>query len=374
MKIYLDNAATTRPTIQAISAANLAMEEEWFNPSTLYDRGINVSNHLARIRQNFTSYFNARDTIFTSGGTEANNLAIYSSKRQKAHFICSQIEHSSVYETFMSLRSRGYDVDFIPPSDDFSVDPQDVISALRPNTALVSIMHVNSETGAVNDIASIGKAIRRHNSHTLFHSDGVQAFLKQSPEPVAFTDMYSISAHKIGALKGTGALIINLSNQLKPQITGGSQENGMRAGTENTAGIFAFNAAFNTWYQNASGFSFHLDMLTDKLIRGFESINGCVLNLPKNHSSHILNVSFLGIKGETMLHVLEDKGIYVGIGSACSSKKGPSRILAAQGFNDERLNGAVRISLCPYNTIADIDIALEEMDLAYRYLRNFKRR
>ncbi len=374
MEIYLDNAATTRPVVQAVNAARVAMEEKWHNPSALYGPSVSVSNDVNTARRYIGSLFGAKQVIFTSGGTEANNLAIHSAIKKNAHFICSKVEHSSVYEKFVSLREMGYEVDFISPREDFCIHPQDIVAALRPNTALISIMHVNSETGAVNDIASIARAIKRINARTLLHVDGVQAFLKQPIEGATFSDLYSISAHKIGGLKGCGALVVMGNVSVKTLTIGGSQEGGLRGGTENTVGILAFHGAVEAWMGNIRGYHEHMNALMDRLIRGLKMIDGCVLNLPPHHSGNILNASFIGVRGEVLLHALEEKGIYIGVGSACSSKSGPSRVLSAQGFDKERLGGAVRISICPQNTFKDVNIVLQEIEESYKQLKVYRRR
>ncbi|MEZ4357176.1 MAG: aminotransferase class V-fold PLP-dependent enzyme [Eubacteriales bacterium] len=262
--------------------------------------------------------------------------------------------------------------------EDYTIDSRDVLNALREDTALVSIMHVNNETGAVNDIYNISKMVKARNPETFFHSDGVQAFLKM---PIYLAngevDFYSMSAHKINALKGTGALYIKNANKVKPLIVGGGQEGALRSGTENTFGIACFSAAVDEHLRNIDKEAKRIEFISKKLKSSLSNMEDVSLNSPPEDKCvpNIINVSVLGVHSETLLHALEARGIYVSMGSACSSRKNVgSRILKAQGISGDRLRGAIRISLGISNTLAEADMFLNVLEQEINTLRRFKKR
>lgn len=369
MEIYLDNAATTKPLIS--EALRLHMESGWYNPSSAYGSAEKVFIGLKRTREALAKAVGLSGCIFTSGGTEANNLAIRSAMKNGAHFITSAIEHPSAFETFRQMATEGAEVDFVKPRG-YCVYPEDVAALVKDNTALVSIMHVNNETGALNDINAICAAVKAKNPNTLVHSDGVQALLKTDVKPVGL-DFYTVSAHKIHALKGAGALLTSEGRNPKAIMYGGEQERSLRPGTENTLGIQAFGEALGMGISSYAENTAHITKLHDRLVSALSQTDGALLHLPATKVPHILNVSFEGLRGEVLVRLLGEKGICVGTGSACSHGK-VSRILLECGIKQAEAESAVRISLSRLNTIEEIEIALEELSSVVKQLRRFGRR
>lgn len=380
MEIYLDNAATTKPLTDLSETFKEYIDGGWYNPSSLYRPAAKAHAAMNEARREFLHALNSKngELVFTSGGTESNHMAVYCRSLRKKHLIFSGIEHPSVYEMAKVLVQTGFEVDFVQPDADYTIHAKDVAAAVREDTAFVSVMHVNNETGAVNDIAAIAAALKRQNSETLFHSDGVQAFCKV-PLRLGDTevDMYSMSAHKLQALKGTGALYAKARRLLKPVFTGGGQESGFRSGTENTFGIFAFQKACMDYTQNLKNYNDTMLNLRRLLKKGLENMEDVLINSAPDEKSapHILNASVLGVRAEVLLHALEEECIYIGTGSACSSHKtSGSRVLTAMGYDNARLESAVRISLSPVNTEEEILVALEAIKTKAKELRKFKRR
>lgn len=372
MQIYLDNAATTKPIIDKAILNHL--DEGWYNPSAAYAPAAKVFIEMKKTRQllNDITGLNC-DVIFTSGGTEANNTAIFSAFKSGAHYITSAVEHSSVYEMFLHLESLGAEVDYIKPKG-FCIKPEDVAAKVRENTALVSIMHVNNETGALNDIRAIASAVKAKNPRTHFHSDGVQALFKTNINLAGSdVDYYTVSAHKINALKGTGALLVHKDKAIGKLHHGGEQEYALRPGTENTLGIQVFEEALKRGKEAFSESIKTIQALHDRLVDGLKNIEGAQLNLPDEKVPHIVNVSFTGLRAEVLVRVLGDKGIYIGTGAACSRGK-LSRILLESGIDRSIAEGAVRISMSTMNTPEDIDTCIEAIDKAVKQLRRFSRR
>ncbi len=380
MEIYLDNAATTKPFEIIAELLKEYIESGWHNPSSAYKPAAEALSCINKARKFLLESLGVvkGGVIFTSGGTEANITAVKSGAKRKKHIITTQTEHPSVYQAVKALSEEGYRADFIKPGSDYLINPGDVASAICEDTAFVSVMHVNNETGAINDIEEIARQVKKINENIIFHSDGVQAFMK-IPYRINenLIDMYSISAHKINALKGTGALYAADKKLIKPLILGGGQEGGLRAGTENTLGIFAFMEACRIYSDNFSGYIEKMKSIRERMKNGLCGMKDVAINSAADEKSapHILNASFMGVRGETLVHSLSEAGILIGTVSACSSKKsGQSRVLKAMGFDKERLEGAVRISFSPLNTEKQADIALEEIKKRADYLRRYKRR
>ncbi len=369
MEIYLDNAATTRPLVS--ESLRLHMEDGWYNPSAAYAPAERVFIGLKRTREALVKAAGLAGCVFTSGGTEANNIAVRSAVRSGAHYITSAIEHPSVYEAFRYLAREGAEVDFVKPRG-YCIHAEDVLALMKENTALVSIMHVNNETGALNDIKAICAAVKAKNPTTLVHSDGVQALLKTDMKPVG-VDFYTVSAHKIHALKGVGALLTGEGRAPKNLMHGGEQELSLRPGTENTLGVQAFGEALEAGLRSETENMGNITALHKHLVSALSGMEGACLHLPETKVSHILNVSFEGLRGEVLVRLLGEKGIYVGTGSACSRGK-VSRILLECGVRHAEAEGAVRISLCRLNTRSEIDVFLEELSAAVKQLRRFGRR
>jgi len=371
LRIYLDNAATTRPLTE--QSVRLHFENAWYNPSAAYAPAEKVFIDIKRTREALQKTMGMAQCVFASGGTEANNLAVRSAVRNGAHYITSAIEHPSVYETFRRLELEGAQVDFVKPRG-YVIDARDAAELVRENTALVSIMHVNNETGAVNDIQGICAAVKAKNPDVLFHSDGVQALLKTDTSlKGSGVDFYTVSAHKIHALKGAGALLAAQGRAIRSLMYGGEQEQLLRPGTENTLGIQAFGEALDRGLGGFSDAVAHVSLLHDKLVSALSGMEGAALHLPENKVPHILNVSFEGLRAEVLVRLLGEKGICVGTGAACSRGR-ISRILLECGVKRAGAEGAIRISMSALNTEEEIDILLEELAAAVRQLKRFGRK
>jgi cysteine desulfurase len=348
------------------------MEQGWYNPSAAYAPAARVFVGLKQARQLLCDVTGlAGRVLFTSGGTEANNTAILSALKRTAHYITSTIEHPSVYATFKRIESMGVRVDYVKPRK-YGILADDVAELVCDDTALVSIMHVNNETGALNDIGDIARAVKARNARAAVHSDGVQALFK-TPLSLQGVDYYTVSAHKIHALKGTGALVTAADKAIKPMHYGGEQEQKMRPGTENTLGVQAFAQALESGRDSYEKTALHCNELQQRLIDGLSVISDAVPNMPEAKVPHIINVSFLGVRAEVLVRALGERGIYVGTGAACSRGK-LSRVLLESGISRDAAESAVRISLSGDNTKEDIDICLGELERTLRQLRKFGRR
>ncbi len=352
--IYLDNASTTRPCEEAVQAAEEIMREDFFNPSALYSAGARVRGRIESARETVAGKLGAaaNEVVFTSGATEANNWAVNCGyKNRKGNAVVSLVEHPSVYETAVALKNKGLDVRFVRPGADGCVHADDLARVADEKTAFVSILHVSNETGAVNDIAALVRAVKGMAPRAVFHSDGVQAFGKIPVDVRALgVDLYSVSAHKIGGPKGVGALVKRVS--LAPFIAGGGQENGARSGTENTAGIAGFGAA-------AGRIGRTIDRTVFEYVRNaLAEIPGVHVNTPPDGSGYILSASVIGIRSEILQHMLSDEGIFIGLGSACSSKKSGNRVLSAMGLDDKYIAGNIRLSFCPDTRLDEVKAAI----------------
>lgn len=359
--IYLDNAATTKPFAEVAESALDSYNDNFFNPSALYRGGIAVKNSINSAKSEILKFFpSGYELVFTSGGTEADNLAIFSSAR-RGNAVTTLGEHSAVYESFKELKNRGIETRFAALNKVGGVDEENLLSLIDDKTAFVSIVHVNNETGAVNDINGLAAKIKKINPNVLFHSDGVQAFCKLDCKISDAIDYYSVSAHKINALKGTGALIKKKSAKLSPLIFGGGQENGLRSGTENVFGITAFANAAAVHKARLSENVLKFKDLKEKFLG---RLNADVFKIisDENCAPHIVSLSAVGLKSEVLQHMLEDFGIIVGTGSACSSRVGHSRILSACGYGANVLSGLLRISFSADNTSDEVLEAADKLN------------
>lgn len=353
--IYLDNAATTKPDGECLKRAEKYLTENYFNPSALYVEGYGLHKEIQSAKSNVLNCIaNDRDfsLIFTSCGTEADNHAIFCGGK-RGNVVTTFGEHSAVFSAVNELKSKGIEIRFADLNCDGSVNTDSLISLVDENTSLVSVIHVNNETGALNDVNGIAKAVKGKNPRTLFHTDGVQAFGKIPYKLSPNIDLYSLSAHKIGGVKGTGALIKRKNLALKPFIYGGGQEEGLRSGTENVFGIKMLEFAAVKRYLNIEdNFKF-----VQKLKNAFnEELDGSLFSRIEGYSPYICCVLAAGVRGEIILHEVNDRGLIIGTGSACSSnsKKRYSRVLLACGTSEDRADGALRISFSPENTLEEV--------------------
>ncbi len=379
--IYLDNSATTRTLDAAAEAARQYMLQSFFNPASAYAPAVETERALEGARARLAGALRARpdEIVYTSGGTESNNMAIagtLGARRYKGRLIVGAVEHPSVYEVVRAQAKQGYEVVEAPVTAAGAVDGDALAALLTPDTLLVSVMHVNNEVGAVNDLASLSRIVKAAAPEAVFHADGVQGFLK-TPFEAKNCDLYTISGHKFHAPKGVGALYIKNGMRFAGGQSGGGQERGLRSGTLNTPGIMGMDAAIVDYLSHLEQYRAHMMALKLRLANNLLTIRDAVLNGPQpiEGAPHILNISFPGVRGEVLLHALEAKGIYVSTGSACSAhKKGGNRILGAMGVSGARQEGALRFSLCPHNTPEEMDAAAAAVAEQVAFLRRYKRR
>lgn len=378
--IYLDNSATTRPFDEVIDKMSACMREEYFNPSAVYAPAMLAGRILTETREAIASQLGGRvKVVFTSGGTEADNLALLGTARalrgRKGHFITTKVEHPAILETAAELERLGHSVTYIGVDEEGTVDVDALVDAVREDTALVSVMQVNNEVGAVMPIEEISRRVKEKNPRTLIHVDGVQSFMRVPMHMNRMgVDLYSLSGHKIHGPKGIGALA--MSDRARPLCIafGGGQENGLRSGTENVPGIAGLGQAVRAFARLDDPASDMMELkmrLRDGIL---QAVPDAKVNGPTGGAPHILNVTF-PVKGEVLLHALEGAGILCSTGSACAShKKSASHVLTAMGVPDKEIDGALRFSLCPMNTPEEIDETVAQIRKSVEMLRAFKRR
>ena len=371
--IYLDNCATTKPCKESIDAINFALTNNWGNPSSLHKLGIEAEKMLDNARVAIAKEIGCEDKeiIFTSGGTEANNLAIfgavYANKRKGNRIVTTEVEHHSVLECFEKLESEGFELIKIKPDNFGNISKKAIIDAINADTIFVSIMLINNEVGAINSITEAKKAILAANSPAILHTDAVQAFGKMKFKVKDLgADIITISAHKIGGPKGVGALYKASNCRILPHTIGGGQEKNIRSGTEATPLIAGFGAAVNAIDHSTIE---HIQNLNAYLRDKLSDVEGIIVNSDYNSSPYILNISVLGYRSETLLHFLEARDIYVSSGSACAKGKG-SHVLGAMGLDRKRIDSALRISFSKDNTKEDIDTFCDALKLAKKILRS----
>ena len=356
--IYLDNAATTKPSKTALDRAMEYATDKYFNPSALYKEGFALQGELKKARSVLLSKVadeTAFEWIFTSCGTESDNQAIFSFAR-RGNAVTTEGEHSAVAAAFHELKTKGLaEPRFAPLQKDGRVDVQKLLALVDDKTSFVSVMHVNNEIGAINDVNAIAKAVKQKNSRVIFHVDGVQAYGKIPFKLCKEIDLYSVSAHKIGGLKGVGGLIKRKSLVLPPYIIGGGQESGRRSGTENTFGIMQFVYAaeekFATLKADFARLAEYREMLWSALDKEvYTRIS------TEETSPYIFSVSAVGLRGEVLLHMANDKGLIIGTGSACSSnaKTRYSKVILACGYDEKTADGVLRISFSKDTTQAEV--------------------
>lgn len=380
MFVYLDNSATTKPYKEVISETVKYMEDHYGNPSSLHRMGIAAEKAMKEARKSVAASLGAKDeeVYFTSGGTEADNTAIFGAvqarKRRGNKIITSQIEHPAVLESCRKLEESGFRVEYIPVDKNGLIDMQALEYALDNQTILITIMQVNNEVGSIQPIAEIGglkkKAGDKLGTEVLLHTDAVQSYGKL-PVQIGGIDLLSVSGHKIHGPKGVGALYVRKGLNVQPYIFGGGQERGMRSGTENVPAVAGFGVAADLSRRNLAKRIESMANVKTYLAEGIRAeIPDVRFNSTAEGSPSILNVSFLGTRGEVVLHTLEQSDIYVSTGSACSSrKKGQSHVLKAMGLTDAEIEGAIRFSFCEFNTTEEMDHVLVQLKNAVQKFR-----
>lgn len=369
---YLDNSATTRVSKTAADKAYEIMTEIYGNPSSLHLMGMNAEKELELARKRVSAALGAtsEELFFTSGGTEANNTALfgaaYAKRRSGKRIVISSVEHSSVLEAAARLEQEGFEVVRIAPQIDGIIHPEDVAEAVNDDTILVSVMLVNNETGAVMPVKDIFEAARDKNDKIICHTDAVQAFgkLDFSPKKLG-ADLLSVSAHKVHAPKGCGALCIKRRVRIIPRQFGGEQEKKIRPGTEALPLIAAFGAACEEF--DVEGNGERVAELNGYARQRLLEIGEVVINSPENALPYVLNISAGRVRSETMLHFLEEREVFVSSGSACAKGK-PSHVLGAMGIDRDRADSALRISFSKLNTKADVDALCEGISLGLKTL------
>lgn len=366
--IYLDNAATSKVDPAAVNAVEDCLFANFGNPSSPHTLGLQAEKIIKNARQLLAELLGIKsnEIVFTSGGTESNNLAIQGAaaayKQRGNHLITSSVEHSSVHNVFSELEKEGWEVDRLGVDKKGRIDLKELKFLLREDTVLVSLIHVNNELGTIEPVYKAAEIIKNNNQRTIFHVDGIQAFAKiYSKLNNSKIDLYSISGHKIHAPKGVGALFIRKGVELRPLVFGGGQENQLRSGTENVPAIAGLGAVLAKIKKITAAGEKNKKLLKKKdyLLQKLKQIENIHVNSPADGAPHIINISLTDIRGETMVHALEAENIYVSTGSACTSDSAGSRILNACGLSRKRNLNALRISLSKEISEADLNKTVE---------------
>lgn len=383
MEVYLDNSATTRCFPEAAELMKQIMCEDYGNPSSLHRKGVQAENHLRTAKETIAKILkvNEKELLFTSGGTESDNLALigaaHANCRRGKHLITTSIEHPAILQT-MKYLEEGYRVTYLPVDEKGCIRLEDLQRAITGETILVSIMYTNNEVGSQQPIAQAGALIKKMNPQILFHVDAVQGFGKARIYPKRMNiDMLSVSGHKIHGPKGVGFLYVDSHVKLKPILFGGGQQGGMRSGTENVPGIAGIAKAAQIMYDNYDQDIEKLYDLKKCFIEGVKKIDRVIVNGPDcmDGAPHIVSVSFSGVRSEVLLHSLEDKGIYVSAGSACSAHKPqPSATLMAMGVPKDLLSSTIRFSFSVFTTMEEINYTLEALYDIIPMLRKYTRK
>lgn len=380
MEAYFDNGATTRVFPQVKDIVIEAMEEEYGNPSSMHMKGVKAEQYVKDAREIIAKSLKVdpKEIVFTSGGTESNNMALIgtamANARKGKHIISTRIEHASVYNPLFFLEENGYEITYLPVDEHGVVDLEALEKAIRPDTILVSVMYVNNEIGAVQPVEEIGKIVKKKNPDTLFHVDAIQAYGKYHIYPRRLKiDLLSVSGHKIHGPKGIGFLYIKDKTKVHPLILGGGQQKGMRSGTENVPGIAGLGKAVQLIYQDHEEKMKKIQAMKDDFIAQVMELSDVRNN--SGEAPHIASISFQGVRSEVLLHALEEKGIYVSSGSACSSNKPAiSGTLKAIGLTKEYYDSTLRFSFCIFNTKEEVDYTVNCLRELLPILRRFTRK
>ena len=383
MEVYLDNSATTKCFDEVAQLMSKIMTQDYGNPSSMHNKGVESEHYLRHAREVIAKNLkvNEKEILFTSGGTESDNLALigtaFANCRAGRHLITTQIEHPAILQTMQYLEKQDFEVTYLPVDENGCVRLEDLEKALRKDTILVSIMHTNNEIGSLQPIAEIGNLIKKFDKSIVFHVDAVQGYGKFRIYPKRMNiDLLSVSAHKIHGPKGVGFLYINEKIKIHPIIFGGGQQKGMRSGTDNVPGIAGIAKAVEEVYKYLDKDIERLYSLKEYFVDGLLQIPEVKINGYTGYDSapHIVSASIRGIRSEVMLHALEDRGIYVSAGSACSSHKpAPSATLKAIGVEKDMLDSTIRFSFSIFTTKEEIDYTLKVLYDIIPMLRKYTR-
>lgn len=392
MQCYLDNSATTKVYPEVAELMNKIMLEDYGNPSSVHTKGVEAEKYVTEATKRIAKALkvNEKEIIFTSGGTESDNLALIGAamayKRAGNHIITSKIEHPAILNTVKFLESEGFNVDYLDVDEKGVVKLDDLKAKLSQETILVSVMHTNNEVGSLQPVEEIAKIVKDYNKDIIFHVDAVQGFTKSLIYPKRLNiDLLSISGHKIHGPKGIGVLYANEKIRLKPITFGGGQQRGLRNGTLNTPGIAGIGLACEMGTKDITGGSERLYELKAFFLQEADKIdkvvvNGCVKDENGNYkvretAPHIMNISVRGLRSEVMLHALEEKGVYVSAGSACAShSKKESSTLKAMGADAETMDGALRISMSEFTTREELEYVIDTLKELIPFYSRFIRK
>lgn len=383
MEVYFDNAASTKVLEPVKDIVLKVMTEDYGNPSAKHRKGMIAEQYVKEAAEIIADTLKVapKDILFTSGGSESNNMALIgtamANKRSGNHIISTGIEHPSVYNPLAYLEEQGFTVTYLSVDGNGAISLEELEQAIRPETILVSVMYVNNEIGAVAPVEAISKVIKKKNPSILFHVDAIQAYGKFVIRPKRQgIDLLSVSSHKIHGPKGIGFLYIDPRVKIRPLIYGGGQQRGLRAGTENVPGVAGFGVAAKFMYTDHEKKMSAMTELKDYMIERLQEIDGVTINSQKGNlsSPQIVSASFLGIRSEVLLHALEDKGIYVSSGSACSSNHpGVSGTLVGIGVKKELLDSTLRFSFGVFSTKDEVDTCIDTLKELLPILRRYQR-
>ena len=382
-EIYFDNSATTRVFDSVRDIMTETMTADYGNTSSLHTKGVEAEQYVREARAEIAKSLRVKEKeiIFTSGGTESNNLAILgtalANRRSGNHIITSCIEHASVYNTTAFLEEQGFRITYLPVDHNGHVSPEDLRAAICDDTILVSIMYVNNEMGAVEPIAKLAQVLRETKPQAYFHADAIQAYGKYVIRPKKEgIDLLSVSGHKIHGPKGVGFLYVDERVKIRPILFGGGQQMGMRSGTENVPGCAGLGAAAKEIYRDHEAKVDHLYALKDRFVSGLHELEGVTVHglTGRDSAPQIVSAGFEGIRAEVLLHALEEKGIYVSSGSACSSNHpGISGTLRGIGVKESLLDSTLRFSFGVFNTEDEVDECLRVLKELLPLLRRYRR-
>ena len=384
MEVYLDNSATTKCFAEVAELMTKIMCEDYGNPSSLHRKGVQAEQYIRYAKETIAKNLkvNEKEIFFTSGGTESDNLALrgcaYANCRAGRHLITTQIEHPAILQTMKQLEEEGFRVTYLPADEKGCIRPEDLQRAITGETILVSIMHTNNEVGSLQPIEEVGALIKRMNPRILFHVDAVQGYGKFRILPKKMhIDLLSVSGHKIHGPKGIGFLYVDEKAKIKPILFGGGQQNGLRSGTENVPAAAGLAKAIEIVYGDLDREVEELYRIKEAFVEGVQQIPDIVVNghSGRDGAPHVVSVSFRGVRSEVLLHALEDKGVYVSAGSACSAHKPqPSATLQAMGVDKELLGSTIRFSFSVFTTMDEISYTLQCLYDIIPMLRRFTRK